>query len=83
MAHQLTIIRRAHGQRVSVGAIPKNTVGAAEVNSAFTRTIDTVTIEIDGATEAQIRGILQYAKCVDLALDTSSIETAITAVIPA
>lgn len=83
MAHQLIIRRRAHGQSVNTNAVPKNAAGVADVNAAYTRNPDLITIEFDSATEAQIRGILQYAKAIDLGLTTTTIETAITAVIPA
>lgn len=83
MAILLTLKRRPHGQLISTGAVPKNAAGAANVNSAYIRSPDTIAIEVDAPTEAQVRGILQYAKSIDLGLDTSSIETAITAVIPA
>lgn len=83
MAKLMTLVQKAHGESMNTGTVPKSAAGAAHVNSAYTRSPGTISIQIEAPTEAQVRGLLQYAKSIDLGLDTSSIETAITAVIPA
>jgi hypothetical protein len=81
-AYILKIHRVQSGVQDAVGSVPKAVTTAAQVNSALARNPDVIEVAMGVATEAQLRGLLQYAKAVDNGSDTSSIETAIAAVIP-
>ena len=80
-AYILNIRRNQSGTRLSTGVVDKAVTTEAQVNSLLARNPDNISVQIDVATEAQIRGLLQYAQAIDQGTDTSSVETAISAII--
>lgn len=78
-AYKLDIQRYQGGSRIETNAVPVGAATAAEVNSALTRNPDHVHVFIGEATEAQVRGLLQYAQCIQNGEDTSTVESAIAA----
>ncbi len=61
--------------------IPKAVTTEAQVNQQLARNPDNISVVMNTALEAQIRGLLQYAQAIDLETDTSSVETAVSAII--
>ncbi len=80
-AYELTIRRNQSGTRLSTGAVNPAVTTEAQVNEQLARNPDNISVQINVATEAQVRGLLQYAKAIDNGTDTSSVETAISAII--
>jgi len=80
-AYLLNIKRVQPGTVKTAGVIPKEVTTKAQVNQEFARSPDNISVVMNVATEAQLRGLLQYAKAVNNGTDTSSVETAISAII--
>jgi hypothetical protein len=80
-AYLLNIKRIDPGMLHSSGVIPKEITTEAQVNQEYARCPDNISVVMDVVSEAQARGILQYAKAIDNGTNTSSVETAISAII--
>jgi hypothetical protein len=80
-AYLLNIKRVNSGTLHGSGVIPNEVTTEAQVNQELARNPDNISVVMDIATEAQVRGILQYAKAIDNGTNTSSVETAISAII--
>lgn len=81
MAYLLNIKRVQGGTLMGSGVIPNEVTTEAQVNQELARNPNDISVVIDVATEAQVRAILHYAKAIDNGTDTSSVETAISAII--
>jgi len=79
MAFKLDIIRVTRGINQETNAVPQGAASAADVNSALTRNPDHIHVIMRNPTEVQVRGLLQYAKLIDNAATTTSVESAIAA----
>jgi hypothetical protein len=80
-AFKLTIKRVQSGTQQGTGVVQGAVTTEAQVNQALARDPDNIEVVMNVATEAQVRGLLQYAKAVDNGTDTSSVETAVSAII--
>ena len=80
-AFKLTILRVQSGMSLSTGAVHDAVTTEAQVNQALAGSPDNISVVMNVVTEAQVRGLLQYAKAIDNGTDTSSVETAISAII--
>jgi hypothetical protein len=85
MAYILNISRKAGGTLQTTGCIPKNLTTKALVDVELAKSPDDISVVMDGvapgASEAQIQGLLRYAQAIALGTNTSSVETAIAAII--
>lgn len=85
MAYIMEITRVASGFKQNVGAVPYTFTTKALIHAQLAATPDKIAVVMDGvnpgATEAQIRGLLDYAQAIALGTVTSSVETAINAII--
>jgi hypothetical protein len=81
MAAYILNIRRVQSGVQSATDMLDSLTTKAQVNQALARSPDNISVDMNIATEAQIRGLLQYAKAIDNAVDTSSVETAVAAII--
>jgi len=81
MAHVLNIKRVANGTRIETGAVKASQSSFAVALADFRRHPDDLTLVIQSATEEQMQGLVSYAKAISLGVDTSSIETALDAII--
>lgn len=80
-AYQLRIERIQSGFRNDTGAIIHGISGATEINKMIARNPDVIAVPMNTVSEAQLRGLIQYAACIQGALTTSSVESAITALL--
>lgn len=80
-AYFLTIKRVQSGTSLETGAVLPPVTTEAQVNEQLARCPDNISLQVNIATEAQLRGLLHYAKAIDNEVDTSSVETAISAII--
>lgn len=79
-AYLVTIKRIQSGTQHSTG-MPDAVTTEAQVNAYVAKNPDCMSVAMNIASEAQVRGLLHYAKAIDNAVDTSSVETAISAII--
>lgn len=78
----LTIKRVQPGFTQSAGAVPANASTVAEVHSAITRNPDNISVVVQKATEAQIRGLVKYGVVITRGGDSSAVETEVDAAMP-
>lgn len=71
----LNIKRINPGTLHGSGVIPKEVTTEGQVNQELARSPDNISVVMDVATEAQVRGLLQYAKAIGLGIDTTGIES--------
>jgi hypothetical protein len=77
MDRLLRIERAQNGTLKVTGTVPTAAISAAEVNDALTRNPDVIEMVIVLPTEAQVRGLLQYAQLVNLGKTTTTVESTI------
>lgn len=80
-AFVLNIKRVNSGTTLSTGVVPITADAATLINSALTRNPDVVSVSMDVVSEAQLRGILQYASLISRGQTTTTVETAISALV--
>lgn len=80
-AFVLNLKRVNSGQTLSTGSVAASPTSETQVNQELVRSPDNMTITIGVITEAQLRAICHYAVLINASTDTSSIETAISALI--
>jgi len=80
-AYLLRIERVQSGSNLETGSIVTAVSTEAQVNQQLARSPDNIACLMNIATEVQVRGLLHYAQAIDGEVDTSSVETAISAII--
>ena len=77
MTFKMDLVRVEQGSSIQENSVRIEVTTAAQVNAALAKYPDHVSVLVRGATEAQLRGLLQHAQVITLAKDTSSVETAV------
>jgi hypothetical protein len=78
-AFVLNLKRVNPGQTLSTGSVAASSTSETQVNQELARSPDNMTITIGVISEAQLRAFCHYAVLINAGIDTSSIETEISA----
>jgi hypothetical protein len=76
-AYKLTIQRVSHTQTQETGSVEVGAASVAEIFLSMQKNPDKITVNMQVCTEAQLSGLVCYAKAIDAGKTTSGVETAV------